>query len=120
MTTTNFGSIYLQAREAGLNAGRACTPSPMTVRYGRPGEPTKTETIEDGACGFAWVRIPGTSAFAKWAKANKLASPGYPRGLDFWISDHDQSVARKAAHARAFADVLIAHGIPAVADSRLD
>jgi hypothetical protein len=75
----------------------------------------------EGLCGFAWVTIKGTSAFAKWAKKQGLARPGYPTGLVFWVSEFGQSVARKEAFAKAFAAVLRSQGIEgAYADSRLD
>lgn len=116
----NQREIYIEACTAGHAAGMACNPAPMRVRYrGRDGE-DRVEVVDDGPCGFAWVNIPGTGAFARWAKSEGHARKDYPKGLCFWISDHDQSMARKEAHARAFAAVLVKHGIKAVARSRMD
>lgn len=116
----NHHDIYVEACTAGHAAGAACTPKPMHVRYrDRAGNET-IETVDDGPCGFAWVNIPGTSSFARWARKEDLARKDYPSGLSFWISSHDQSLTRKAAHAEAFAEVLRKHGVDAKARSRMD
>ena len=65
-------------------------------------------------CGFAWVTMPGTHAFARWAKKAGIASKGYPTGISIWYSKlHNlptQSVSVHEAAARAARDVL-AHGL---------
>ena len=44
---------------------------------------------------------------------------GYPSGYHFWVWG-SQSMARKEAYARAFAEVLKYYGVLAYAVSRLD
>lgn len=75
-----------------------------------------------GACGFAWVNVkPGTSRFARWLKANKLARPdSHYGGVTIWISDYNQSIYCKELHAVAMARVLQEAGINAWAMSRDD
>ena len=41
-------------------------------------------------------------------------------GLSVWVSEGGQSMERKEAYARAYADVLRAAGIEAYAGSRMD
>ena len=114
--SADFKKLYDAAWAAGVAAAKAAIPEPMVVsgmgqRY----------FVSEGACGFAWVKVrPANSAFGNWLKKEKLARPAYNGGLDIWISDYNQSVARKEAHARAMAAVLKDAGINAFADSRLD
>jgi len=65
-------------------------------------------------CGFAWVVIPGTHAFGKWAKKAGIASKHYPKGLCIWYTKlHNQptqSISVHEAAARAARDVL-SHGL---------
>lgn len=77
--------------------------------------------------GFAWVVIkPAKGEFVTWAKAQGLGEVRSYGGGGFqiWYSKFDktatQSVSVHYAAARAFADVLKAHGINALADQRLD
>jgi hypothetical protein len=91
----------------------------MVVGWIQNGEPVR-EVIADGVCGFAWISFKGTGPWAAWAKKNAGASKGYPKGLMIWISDYNQSMARKEAFADAAAEVLRANGIEAYAQSRMD
>jgi hypothetical protein len=118
--TLDFGSLYETAHAAGMAAGYGSTPTPMVVTGGVPGEKAESWYVSEGACGFAWVTIKGTTPFARWAKAAKKVSKAYPTGYWFWVSEFGQSVDRKEKYARAFAKVLNEHGITAYADSRLD
>ena len=112
-----FAALIDIAHAEGIKAGRNCRPIPMIVS---DASGIAIECVDDGACGFAWVVIPGNSAFGRWAKKQGRARPHYPRGLCFWVSDFGQSVDRKTAYAGAFAQVLRNAGIDAYADSRLD
>lgn len=125
----NFEAIFAEAQAAGKAAAEALTPSVMVV--GSPSTPfgtdvdlTKEHWIEtEGPCGFAWIDVTErkNSPFAKWLKANGYAKDAYDRkGVYIWISDYNQSMQRKEAHANAMAKVLRDHGIKAYAGSRLD
>lgn len=65
-------------------------------------------------CGFAWVSLPGNTPFARWAKAQGIASKAYPSGLQIWYSKlhsvNTQSISVHEAAARAARDVL-SHGL---------
>lgn len=77
--------------------------------------------VADGACGFAWVKVyPGNSKFARFLVKNGLARKSYSGGVDIWVSAYSQSVQKKEAYARAFANVVKAAGYKCYADSRLD
>ena len=101
----DYQDIINQASEAGSQAARAFTEK-------HPGF--------EGACGFAWVNIPGNTAFGRWANKNKIARPAYPKGLTFWCPLMTQSMSIKEEWAWAFAGVLQQHGIEASASSRMD
>lgn len=117
-----FSQIHNQAHEAGMKAGTNALPSPMIVgetdlqgnRNGR------TWFVSEGACGFAWVAFKGNTAWGKWAKKEGIASTAYPTGLQIWVHQFNQSMARKEEYARAYAEVLRRAGIDAYAGSRMD
>lgn len=75
-------------------------------------------------CGFAWVNVkPGTSKIAKLIKAGGHGrSDSYYGGVTVWNpgGSNTQSMDIKETGARAFANVLQAHGIRASAMSRPD
>jgi len=111
----NNAHLYAKAMAAGDAAYLAAIPEPMTV----VGD-GKRYYVADGVCGFAWVNVPGNTAFGKWLKANAFARPGYPKGLNIWAPYVTQSYDRKMAWAYAVAEVLAEAGIAARADGRLD
>ena len=117
-----FASIHKVAQSAGLEAGMNALPAPMTVfEADLVGNPIgRSWTVSEGACGFAWVTFAGNTPWGRWAKAQGIASKGYPKGLQIWVSEFNQSVERKEAYAQAYAKVLREHGIEAYAHSRLD
>jgi len=115
-----FEALWAKAYEAGMAAGRAVNPTPMVVRTTGPG-PAKSWYVPDGLCGFAWVTVrPGNCKFANWAKAKDLMSTAYGGGVQYYVGEFDQSVARKEAFASAAAEVLREAGIRATSSSRLD
>lgn len=122
---TDFQMIYEKAMAAGKAAAEAKVPTPMhvvqTAGFGGP-IVKRYEPVMDGVCGFAWVKVkPATQPFAKWLKATgKVRGAAYGGGYDLWISDYNQSMERKEAHARAMAKALNEAGIKAYADSRMD
>jgi len=110
--------LYESAMNAGYNAGVCITPTPMNIAGYEP--------VMDGSCGFAWVNFKMKGGlgrkFGQW-----LIKEGYARrdtwqgGCTIWISDHNQSEARKLAHASKMATVLQEAGIEdAYATSRAD
>ena len=108
-----FRTLANQAYDAGLSAGKECQPVPMHIKGYAP--------VADGACGFAWVTVrPGNSSFAIWAKKNAGFSKAYRGGVELWIHAFNQSMARKEAFARAYAEVLRDAGIEAYSGSRMD
>ena len=112
-----FEKLYAEAWEKGREAARNCRPRPMHV-VDSNGD--WLDTVDDGICGFGWVNVPGNTSFGKWLAKYRGARPGYPKGLEIWISDYGQSYERKAAHAGAMALYLQLHGVRARAGSRLD
>ena len=113
-----FTDIWRDAWEAGHKAGAAHKPRVMTVtdRQGNI-----IETVNEGACGFAWVTVRGANkGFGHWLIKQGLAKVGYTGGAQVWISNYNQSYERKAAHAYAMAEALRANGIKAYSDGRLD
>lgn len=119
------GEIYLAAHKAGLKAFRAVTPTPIIVveranPFDDNSDVVDAEYIPEGLCGFAWVVIrPVSSDFARWLLKKDLARR-YEGGVRIWVYEGVQSVGRKEAYAKAFAEVLNANGIDAYTGSRLD
>lgn len=105
------------AIKEGEAAAAACVPTPMGVTDG-----STTWVVEGGPCGFAWINVkPAYSAVAKELVKRGLArKDSYYGGVTVWVGDYGQSMARKSAYARAFADVLKAAGVRAYAASRMD
>lgn len=118
--TAKFEIVWAEASSEASKAGAAAATTPMVVAEDRPGG--QRWYVPEGACGFAWVKVrPGTSAFAKWLVKTGKARASYQGGVQIWISEHQQSVERKEAHARKLAEVLREKlGVEAYADSRLD
>lgn len=122
-----FQALIEQAFAAGRKAGLECRPHPMIVAHAKSlvgGEIDYSQPVhyvDDGACGFGWVKIrPATSAFAKFLKSKGIARPAYNGGIDIWISEFGQSVERKYEMARGIAAVLREAGYGAYPDSRMD
>lgn len=116
----DFEAIYTQAHGSGMAAALALTPHPMIVTTQFGSSPQKSWFVEDGACGFAWVDFPGNTPFGRWAKKNGKARSQYPKGLCVWVSEFNQSMQKKEAYARAFAQVLRSHSIDCHIGSRMD
>ncbi len=120
--------LYNRAWLAGQAKATGTTPVAMvvgtpTTMFGNDLDPNKPQYyVADGVCGFAWVVIrPGNSRFANWLKKNGHGrKDSYYGGVTVWISDYNQSMQRKEAHAGAFARVLQEAGINAHSMSRMD
>lgn len=123
----DFSELYSKAQAAGVLAASGAKVAPMVVYEadvlsGQPVAGGKSWFVEDGVCGFAWVNVkPGNCAFANWLKAKGYGrADSYAGGVCIWISDYNQSLQRKEAHAHAMAKVLSDAGIKAYAGSRMD
>lgn len=127
MKKSEMRALYAKAKAAGLAAGEAAVPVPMVVKNddvmvngrGLEGGPW---FVPEGACGFAWVKIrPGNCPFANFLKKEGIVrGAAYDGGVDIWIGEFNQSVARKEACAYKMAEILAAAGLNASANSRLD
>ena len=122
----NMEQIYAEARLAGITAGNAAKPIPMTVLSCNPitHEPIAVvDVVSEGVCGFAWISMkyntPENRKFISWGKKMNVLRKGY-NGFTIWVSEYNQSMTRKEAYARAFAKVLQDHGIKCYASSRID
>jgi hypothetical protein len=116
MSDLQFKALHKEADAVGKAAADACVPQAMVVVGGG-----REYHVPEGVCGFAWVHFAGNKPFGRWAKKAGLARPAYSGGLDMWVGAYGQSMARKEAYARAYAQVLNANGVDeAYADSRMD
>lgn len=112
-----FSKLWAEAWEAGRAASGATSPKPMVVTNM---DGTVVEVVPDGMCGFAWLRFKGNTSFAKWLQKHHRTHPGYPSGVEIFISDYGQSYELKRAHASAMASYLASQGIEVKVGSRLD
>ena len=120
----NIETLYTQARAAGLAAAQAAQVNPMIVSaHANPldanSEITKQYFVADGVCGFASVVIKNVK-FANGLKKMNIGRKNYGGGYCVSVRDFNQSLQRKEIYARAFANVLIANGVEAYVDSRMD
>ena len=119
-------AIYEEAFEAANAAADACMPMPMVVGqavgFSNFMVPGTMEFVADGVCGFAWVKIrPARGEFVKFCKANNIGyRDDYAGGYLISMRQGNQSMQRKEAAGRAFAAVLVKHGIKAHMQSRMD
>ncbi len=128
-TEMEFGALMQEAMAAGAAKVAALNVVPMVVQ--QKADPMNDSSpvvkqwfVEDGVCGFAWVKVKGVGKFANWLKANKFPGlsvhKGYPGGLEISVHAYNQSLQKKEAFAYGMADVLKAAGISAYASSRMD
>lgn len=116
----DFKKLWEEAQADGYVAGTDAIPTPMIV------EGYEDEPVMGGACGFAWVNFKMKGGlgrkFGRWLIDNGHArKDDYYGGCTVWIGEYGQSMARKAAHARAMAQTLQRAGIEdAHGRSRMD
>lgn len=122
-----FARAIAEAEEAGRAALAATVPVPMVVeQHARPFDDaspvTRAYVVEGGACGFAWVTVPGTGSFAAWARKHlpDVRKEYYGGILIRNVREGGQSMARKSEFARAYAAKLREHGIAARPHDRID
>jgi hypothetical protein len=118
--------LFEAAHRAGMAAGEAARPMPMVVQERRnpfdDNSPVVREygPIMDGVCGFAYITVrPGNCSFARYLK-KRGGYHGYYGGTQYSVRHFGQSLERKQAYARAFAEVLSEAGIKAYSESRMD
>lgn len=116
----DFETLWEEAQADGYVAGTDAIPTPMIVSG------YESEPVMDGACGFAYVnfsmRMGISRKFGRWLIDNGHArKDNHIGGCTIWISEHGQSMERKAAHAVAMTNVLREAGIgSAHPHSRMD
>ena len=111
-----FGGLIAKAEAAGREAAEACAPQMMCVKNGA-GKVYGPFPV----CGFAWVVVkPNRGKLADYLKKNAGFSKHWAGGISNYISGYGQSLDMKAAHARAYAEVLREAGYDAYANSRID
>ncbi len=113
-----FQVIYDRAVEAGREAAKACTPTPMVVSQHANVLDDSSDVVQSwyvpaGICGFARVEMPATSAFAKWLVQKGIARR-QEKGIGINIWEYNQSYELKCAHASAMARSLSDSGIAKV------
>lgn len=122
---SHFQKIWDRAYSEGLKAGESHQPTPMTVfRSDLTGKQTgPSETVSEGACGFAWVNVSGKTSrkFINWMKSRDIGSKDhYYGGWTIWIHEFGQSHERKRAMAHEISRQLKKFGVSAFAMDRLD
>ena len=125
LTKNQCHDIYVEAYEAGLNAGKDVDTPKFIIgdEIGLSDEIdfSKKTYVLDGLCGYAWVNIsPARGAFVNYLKSREIGRKGYYGGYEISVREFGQSVDRKYAFAQAFAEVLGKYGIEAFAGNRLD
>ena len=125
LTKNQCHDIYVEAYEAGLNAGKDVDTPKFIIgdAIGLSDEIdfSKKTYVLDGLCGFAWVNIsPARGAFVNYLKSREIGRKGYYGGYEISVREFGQSVDRKYAFAQAFVEVLGKYGIEAFAGNRLD
>lgn len=120
---TVFVNIYEEAYDAGMKAGEEAIPNPMMV-VGTTvgGKEVIADYVSEGVCGFAWVAVrPSYCKFGTWLRAMDYGRySSYDKAVLIWCHEFGQSMTRKEAFAKAFAEVLVKHDINCYARSRLD
>lgn len=129
-----FDLIVKEADAAGKAAVEKLEVVPMIVGqetsmfsnkidYSKP-----TYYVADGVCGFAWVDVyPANKGNTRAGKEERkllerfgFRKNDYAKTYQLWVSAYNQSMQKKEAYARAYADVLRANGLKAYSGSRLD
>ena len=110
--------LHAAAHRAGMAAGNAAQPDPMTVVDSANGT---AWTVPEGLCGFAWVKVSARGSFARWAlDCGLMRKSSVQPGAFLRVHEFGQSMIRKEAYAKAYADRLSRAGIDATYGSRLD
>lgn len=113
-----FARQHAAAHAIGMAAGEEALTTPMVVvQHANPlnddSEIVKVyEPVMDGPCGFAYVYFrPGNHPFVNWLKRQGIGFKRYYGGWEFSVRAFGQSMQRKEAYARAYANALRSAGI---------
>lgn len=131
---TSFKALCKEADAAGKAAVEKLQVVPMIVGQetslfsGKIDYSKPTYFVEDGLCGFAWISVyPKFKGNTKLGKEERkvLEAAGfrkndYEKNYQLWVSAYNQSMQKKEAYARAYANVLYDAGVKAYSGSRLD
>lgn len=116
--------IFEETSESAREAWKAVRPEAMIVENGQTGQ---RWTVEEGICGFSYLIVrDARSGFVRWLREQKIGHKHYGGGwaIPSWHlvpeDRRSQSYDRKDAATKAGAEILLAHGIEAFAESRLD
>jgi hypothetical protein len=117
LMTVSVIEVAKCAHEAAYEAATNVAVSPMIV-YGYG----KSETVNDGVCGFASVEFP--DARKKWFKelvaAGIVTRNDWGKGGYIWVGDFGQSYTRKREYARVYAEVMSRAGYTCRFNARID
>jgi len=124
----DYERIINEAKNEAIKASKRAIPTPMVVGLGSVFSneiiPGTQETVSEGVCGFAWIKISGRGGFAKYVRDNQIGSKGVYGGVQIWASALDdyigQSMERKVAAMHAASKVFTNHGIKNTVYSRMD
>ena len=127
---TKMAVLFQSAHNKGMQAGRGHRADPMFVRNSQTGEQWQ---IDDGVCGFASVIVkPARGKFVSFMKKYfgddapretyqiAMCHKSYLGGLAIPCMKFGQSMEKKRAYCKAFANVLQDAGINAEVTSRMD
>lgn len=110
-----FTSDFDMAMAAGAKAAREIVPEAMHISGADADGVRRCWAVPEGVCGYAYITVrPANSSFGRWLVKEGHARKAYGGGLTISISDYNQSMARKAAHAKAAAEFLTAQGYTGV------
>jgi len=129
-----FEAVCQKADTAGRSAVEKLQVIPMIVGQetgffsGKIDYSKPTEYVADGVCGFAWVDVyPEYKGNTRLGKDERriLENNGFKKRFEGktyykWVSDYNQSMQKKEAYARAFAEILRDNGVKAYSGSKLD
>lgn len=121
-------ALAVKAVAAGMEAVKVLHVQAMVVYEadllsGKAKAGGKLWYVADGVCGFAWINLRGVLGRERawWAKigfSGRALDGG--SGIGFWVGDFNQSLQKKEAFARAYAEVLQEAGYKAYSGSRMD
>lgn len=115
MRYTQYALDYAEAETAGIEAANHANIVPMVVSGMDANGNSMAWKVNGGVCGYAYVTLrPATTSFARWLVKEHGWRKAYEGGISLMVSDYNQSMGRKAAHAEAMAKSLKGKGYSGV------